>query len=140
MKPTTTTTTTTTLQSLENDFWPNPPEDSTNLIKTCHTLRKKPLNEMTIENLRVMIGQDIGLKYLVPIAMENLRTDILAAGDFYPGDLLESVLRLDKAFWESNPEMKMEMDLILADNDDVLESEKSLRKSVGEFLEKEKNI
>jgi hypothetical protein len=74
----------------------NPP---TSLVATCEALFLKPLNEYSIENLRIMIGQEIGLEFLVPLAIEKLQGDILAEGDFYPGDLLASVLRVNRSFW-----------------------------------------
>lgn len=52
-----------------------------------------------------MIGQNIGLKALVPIAMKVLESDPLAAGDFYPGDLFGAVLRAEHAFWVENPKL-----------------------------------
>jgi hypothetical protein len=74
----------------------NPP---TPLVAKCEALFLKPFNEYSIENLRIMIGQDIGLEFLVPLAIEKLQEYILAEGDFYPGDLLQSVLRVNRSFW-----------------------------------------
>lgn len=42
-----------------------------------------------------MIGQSIGLKYLVPKALEHLQENPLAAGDFFEGDLLFALLKSD---------------------------------------------
>ena len=88
-----------TLEDLENDVW----EESihtTGLILTCVKLRQKPLNSFGTEDLRVMIGQNIGLKYLIPLAIEILQKDILAEGNYYEGDLLINVLRSDKIYWQ----------------------------------------
>ena len=49
-----------------------------------------------------MIGQDIGLIFLIPLAIKTLEKDILAEGNFYPGDLLKSVLTSDKNYWTSS--------------------------------------
>jgi hypothetical protein len=46
-----------------------------------------------------MIGQGIGLPFLMPLAVERLEEEPLAAGDYYPGDLLQAVLRADEEFW-----------------------------------------
>jgi hypothetical protein len=81
-----------TLEELENDIW----DDSdvpTTLIRRCHALRKKPVEEFNIEDLRTLLGQNIGLKHLMPIALAILDREPLAEGDFYPGDLLSAVLR-----------------------------------------------
>ncbi len=70
------------------------------MIKRCHELRTKPLKDFTVADLRIMIGQQIALQRLVGLALERLRSDPLAEGDCYPGDLLASVLRVDAPFWE----------------------------------------
>ena len=46
-----------------------------------------------------MIGQNTGLQYLIPVAIDHLRQNILAEGDYYEGDLLKAVLTSDKNFW-----------------------------------------
>src|SRR5438132_3871844 len=91
------------LQELERRDWDEPTHDS-NLAKACHDLRKKRLIEFTVENLRLMIGQAIGLAYLIPIALDRIEEEPLAEGDLYPGDLLTTVLKIDETFWNSNPE------------------------------------
>jgi len=60
-----------TLQELEGHDWGEPNFPS-HLVITCHTLRRKPLRDFTVEDLRIMIGQNIGLNYLIPLAIEHL--------------------------------------------------------------------
>src|SRR5882757_1092873 len=71
----------------------------TSCLTECHRLRCIPLHEFTAENLRIMIGQQIGLPYLIPLALEMLRGNPFTAGDLYEGDLLAAVLRADSRFW-----------------------------------------
>ena len=82
-----------TLEMLECDVWPVPDYPS-RLVKKAHALRKTPLDDFTVEDLRLMIGQSIGLQYLLPRAMAVLANDPLAEGDFYPGDLLVQVVKI----------------------------------------------
>ena len=89
------------LESLEKDFWGEIPQDESHLVITCHRLRKKQLKEFDTEDLRIMIGQNIGLKYLIPLALDSLKKDILAKGDFYEGDLLKSVLTSNQDYWKT---------------------------------------
>jgi hypothetical protein len=89
------------LEQLENDFWGESTHDS-ELVQTCHKLRKKPLKDFEIEDLRVLIGQNISLDILIPCALIELEKDILADGGFYEGDLLLSVLKSDPNYWSSN--------------------------------------
>lgn len=92
-----------TLENLERKVWPALGADEKSyLVITCNSLRKKPLVDFSIEDLRIMIGQNIGLKYLIPIATEKLNENILAEGDFYEGDLLTTVLKSDPEFWKAN--------------------------------------
>ena len=91
------------LEELEQDDWGEATYDSY-LVKTVHRLRRRPLAEFTIEDLRIMIGQRVGLSILIPLAVERLEEDPLAAGDFYPGDLLQAVGRAGDAFWATHPD------------------------------------
>ena len=91
------------LESLEKKIWPVLGSDEgSNLIKTCNSLRKKQLQEFTTEDLRIMIGQEIGLYFLIPLAIETLTDNLFAEGDYYEGDLLKSVLDVDTKFWDDN--------------------------------------
>ena len=92
-----------TLEELENNVWEEPEYDS-HLVKTCHELRKIPLCELTVENIRMLIGQKIGLEYITPIALEYLEENPWSMGDFYDGDLLVNVLKIDKIFWNNHLE------------------------------------
>ncbi|AXP83074.1 hypothetical protein CJ739_4016 [Mariniflexile rhizosphaerae] len=91
------------LESLEKDIWGEPKYDSY-LVTTCHRLRKKELKDFNIEDLRIMIGQNIGLKFLIPLAIDRLKENILAEGDFYEGDLLKAVLTSEAAYWREDKE------------------------------------
>jgi hypothetical protein len=90
------------LQDLEGDDWGEPTHKSP-LVETCHRLRRKRLVDFSVEDLRIMIGQRIGLRFLVPLALDQLEQQPLAEGDFYPGDLLAAVLRSDQSFWARHP-------------------------------------
>jgi len=46
-----------TIEEIEGTRWPDPSPDDTFLIRRCLALRRKPLSEFTIEDLRIMIGQ-----------------------------------------------------------------------------------
>src|SRR5689334_19035520 len=95
------------LQQLEGKEWGEPTCDS-RLVTECHRLRRVPLREFTPENLRIMIGQQIALRYLIPLALESLGDDPFVAGDCYEGDLLATVLRADSRFWVSFPDLRAE--------------------------------
>ena len=100
-----------TLEQLEGEFFA-PPEYKSSLVLNVHRLRRIPLNEFTVEDLRLMIGQELSLEYLVPLAIENLKEDPFVAGDYYRGDLLKNVLGVRSGFWEEVPELRREMEAI----------------------------
>lgn len=55
-----------TLEILEKVYWlPIDSDENSFLIRNCHSLRKKQLSDFSIEDLRIMIGQNIGLKIFV---------------------------------------------------------------------------
>ncbi len=94
-----------TLTELEDKDWGHPNFDS-HLVTTIHRLRHKPLDEFTVEDLRITIGQNIALEWLLPMAIELLRDDPFAEGDFYRGDLLNSVLGIKPSFWSDHSELR----------------------------------
>ncbi|MFD4693904.1 contact-dependent growth inhibition system immunity protein [Streptomyces sp. NPDC058463] len=49
------------LEELERDRGQAPSPDATRLIATAHALRSRPVGTLTVEDLRLLIGQDIGL-------------------------------------------------------------------------------
>ncbi|MEP3280283.1 MAG: contact-dependent growth inhibition system immunity protein [Stappiaceae bacterium] len=97
-----------TLEQLENEYW-DPPEFESHLTMTCHRLRQKPIDTFTVEDLRIMIGQNIGVTYLLPRALGVLRADPVARGDFYEGDLLNSVIHSDLIRGSEDKELLFEL-------------------------------
>ncbi|WP_370418757.1 contact-dependent growth inhibition system immunity protein [Streptomyces sp. QH1-20] len=53
--------------------------------------------------MRLLIGRDVGLAHLLPLALEVLRGDPMAEGDMYEGDLLSAVLTRSPAVRKSGP-------------------------------------
>jgi hypothetical protein len=90
------------LQDLENDDWGEPTYDSY-LVRTVHALRRKPIATLTVEDLRIMLGQSVGVTHLVPLALKHLEEDPFVAGHFYSGDLLSVVLQVGPQYWRSYP-------------------------------------
>ncbi len=91
-----------TLSQLDKERWSAPVDSDTLLVKKVLLLRQKPLKNFTTEDLRLLIGQNCNLGILVPLALDRLKENILAGGDLYEGDLLNSVLRCDSSYWTKN--------------------------------------
>ena len=111
-----------TLQDLEGHDWGEPTYDS-HLVTECHRLRRVPLADFTIEDLRIMIGQNIGPRYLVPLALERLEENPWVSGDCYSGDLLMAVLGLPYEFWESHPDLMRDLTGIIR----ILENQERMK-------------
>jgi hypothetical protein len=92
-----------TLEELEAEVWPEPDFNS-HLVMTCHRLRKKRLSDFSIEDLRIMLGQSIGAKYLAPKAVGILQDNPFAEGDFFKGDLMLAVARHPENTADLDPE------------------------------------
>ena len=131
-----------TLEELENDFWKDY-DYETPLVAKCHEYRKKSVNTLTIEELRLLIGQNIGLAFLIPIALEKLKKNIFAEGDYYEGDLLVNVLKSDSTYWKNNPSNAEYLLEIVADIDsktEILNSSDEIKDGILSAYKDFKNL
>jgi hypothetical protein len=95
------------LEEIEDDYWGDPPADATRLISTAYALHKRPVGALDVEGLRLLISQQIGLDTLVPLALDHVERDPLAEGDFYPGDLLDSLMRrVPESYWQAHEDQR----------------------------------
>lgn len=130
-----------TLEQLEGDPWPAPKEGSTPMVERCHALRKVPIGRLTAGDLRLLIGQDIGIRFLVPLALEALETDPLTEAEYYPGDLLSAAMKVGTEYWISR---KVERERLLraaaqasrriAAARNPMVSSRQLRRDIDEFV------
>jgi hypothetical protein len=101
------------IETIEGVVWKDCPSDASLLVQRTHELRKKNVDDFDVEDFRLMIGQAEALSILVPNAISILRNDILAEGDYYPGDLLNSVLSINKDFWDHHPSLREQVCMII---------------------------
>lgn len=109
------------IEELENDYW----EDSdfnSYVVETTQNARKKPVSQLSDEEIRLLIGQKIGLKYLIPIALSLISKDLLVEVTFYKGDLLSQLLKLSYNDWEHNEEDLKYFQKIINDNLTLIQS------------------
>jgi hypothetical protein len=122
------------IEQLEGEVWPAPEPGDTGLVEACHRLRKKPLSEFTPNDLRLMIGQKIGLLYLMPHAIDVLEGDPLIEAVYFPGDLLESVL-MAREFWSVNQDFRGRLTRVAEQALTTLgQEDRRLNRSLSEFL------
>ncbi|MFE7424930.1 contact-dependent growth inhibition system immunity protein [Streptomyces sp. NPDC057545] len=103
------------LEELDGHQWPEPSPNVTGLVKSIHALRKRPIKSLTIEDMRRLIGQDVGLPWLIPMALKTLRDTAhsQAEGGFYDDDLLSAVLTRSPATWQAMPRLAQDLREIL---------------------------
>ncbi len=93
-----------TLEQLDGTAW-GEPEYGSYVVRTIHALRKKPLLALSDEELRLALSQQVGLPWIVELAMLRLEEDPFRSGDFHEGDVLATVLRLPPDFWARQPDL-----------------------------------
>ncbi|GAO09693.1 hypothetical protein TPA0598_05_04150 [Streptomyces lydicamycinicus] len=81
-----------------------------------HALRRRPVGDLTPEELARLIGQNVGLPWSLPLAIAFLRDTAphQAAGGWYDDDLLSAVLTRKAEDWATFPELAHEVDGILS--------------------------
>ncbi|MFV0529991.1 MAG: contact-dependent growth inhibition system immunity protein [Flavobacteriales bacterium] len=81
--------------------------NSTPIQLRSYSLYQKQLSQYKLDDIRFMIGQEIGSQYLVEIAIGYLKNDILLDAAYYEGDLLNIILKLPLLFWEKHSELTL---------------------------------
>jgi hypothetical protein len=66
-------------------------------------------------DVRLLLGQGIGVPYLAPIAIEALKKQPLIETEHYCGDLLANVLRISSRFYDEHEGYKNDVISILND-------------------------
>lgn len=90
------------IEQLENDYWNTPAAFPSGLVEKVFLLRKKKISELDSDDIRVLISQNIGLKYLVPEAIGKLEKNLFEEALYYPGDLLLTLLGINDDYWQQN--------------------------------------
>jgi len=91
-----------TLEELGSEIWSEPTFDSY-VVRTYHALRRKPISMLTDEELRLAVGQGIGLEWLIPLILQRLAENPFRAGDLFEGDLLVSLALVPSSYWTEHP-------------------------------------
>ncbi|MFF4061663.1 contact-dependent growth inhibition system immunity protein [Streptomyces sp. NPDC001668] len=99
------------LEQLDGERWGEPPADATSLVRTVHEWRRRPIGTLEPDELARLIGQDVGLLWLLPLAVEILRDEALKqpAGGFVDGDLLYAAVTRSPEVWRTHPELAREL-------------------------------
>jgi hypothetical protein len=82
-----------TLNELEGISFPIPPKDASGLVQKIYLSRNKSFSKLDAEDLRILISQKQALAFVLPKALDILKSNPFISGDYYDGDLLEAVLK-----------------------------------------------
>ena len=107
-----------------------------------YVLHNKPLKDYSLEDVYFMIGQEVGLKYFLPIAVDQLSRDPLLEACDYHGDLLGRLMQLEKKVWHEFPDLYRTVANLVKGNESLLSSpvlthdlRKFLKSTIKPFLE-----
>ncbi|PZR23508.1 MAG: hypothetical protein DI535_23800 [Citrobacter freundii] len=101
-----------------------------------HQFVRVPVKDLSIEQIRLLLSQDVGTIFLLDKTLQLLETDILADGDFYPGDLLSAALNINRIYWDSKPELAARLSVLLGQKSSLIRDagHKRLYKEVERFM------
>lgn len=81
-------------------------ENDSSVVCTYYELHNKPLSQLNSADVGFLIGQEACLQYLIPIALNMLKENILSETS-YPGGLL--VYLFESNYWKVHPKEKQEL-------------------------------
>jgi hypothetical protein len=96
------------LEELEKDYWQDSASENdqpTTLVKKVYLFRKIPLKDLEPGQIRLLIGQDVGIQYLLPLALNILEKNPYTECDFFSGDLLKCVAGIDMKYWADEKDL-----------------------------------
>ena len=97
------------LESLEACNWGEPEPGATNMVRQVYLLRRKPLDSLTNNEVRLAVGQAVGVPFILDLAFMRLEQDPLLEGGCYPGDILSSLIRADATIWDQRPVLRAKL-------------------------------
>jgi CDI immunity proteins len=113
-----------TIEVLENKNYGDPDDAPSDMVRNCLRLCRTPLAEFTASDLRLMIGQQFALAWLLPLAINHLKQDIFLEATFFPGDLLKNVLKVTPGIWKEHPDLWMAVNTLIENRKEDLQKEK----------------
>ncbi len=93
-----------TLEQLTGQRVPRPEDAPTNMLGTIFDSHKKPLDQLSAWEIRLLVSQQDGFPYVLDLVWPKLEEDPLFDGGMYPGDVLSSLLKADEHVWEDRPD------------------------------------
>lgn len=73
------------------------------LVRRVLAACRKPVCELDADEIRLLIGQDMGIEDLMPLALDILENDPFAEATSDNYALLRMCLKVDAAYWREQP-------------------------------------
>ncbi|MFD9619843.1 contact-dependent growth inhibition system immunity protein [Streptomyces virginiae] len=103
-----------TLDEVDGPPWPPLSSPTTSLVTKVHALRRRRLGDLTPADLRTLITQNVGLPYVLPLAVRLLLEEPMLDSYFYSGDLLLAVLGRPESVWVLLPGLREGLMVVVA--------------------------
>lgn len=121
---------------------PELPEKVTSVIRRLYDARQKPLAELTPAEVRLLINRSDAQKLplipeLMSVALDLLTENILIEADYYPGDLLYTVLKQSSTFWQGHTELHQRLTKLITAEREKLDRllEGSMKRDLPELAD-----
>ncbi len=93
------------IEELSGYYW-FAPEFESNVVLKSHAMRRKPLAELTRDDIRMGVMQQIGVSYLVPVALEVVERDPYAESQAFPAEITVALLNVPTEFWIAHEDLR----------------------------------
>jgi hypothetical protein len=91
-------------------MWGDPRDSPTSMVEAILRSWKKPLIELTNEEIGGLINQHDGYPYILDLVWPKIESNPLFDGGYYPGDVLSNLIRADPKIWNDRPAYKDQLD------------------------------
>ena len=93
------------IEDLSGYYWLAPETDS-NVVLKSHGMRRKPLAELSLEDIRMGVIQQVGVSYLVPVALEVVERDPYAESLNFGAEITIALLDIPVEFWLTHEKLR----------------------------------
>ena len=93
------------IEELTGYYW-CAPEFESNVVLKSHAMRRKPLAELTLDDIRTGVMQQIVVSYLVPLALEVVEKDPYAESQAFPAEVTVALLNIPIEFWIAHKDLR----------------------------------
>lgn len=98
---------------LEGKRWPDPGVQASHFHRRLYEAVTKPISELKPEELRLLIVQDVGIEFVLSLALDIIEKDPLIEVEHFRGDLLVAALGASPAAYRRLPEVRSRAEKVL---------------------------